>query len=368
MQTSWLIAACLGLFACGDAAKNATDDDNGPVTGQTAGDNGGAANGGGDSGFQDGDPVDLDGDGQKDDGVAVDEDGDGKVDGVDTDGDGKVDAALPGGSTSSNTGGGNGGSGGAATGGAGSSSAGEDAAVDEPLSCDGVGICDDNFKDTCDAMPDTCPTTQASGIDEPTWDCTGEPPANVYAYATFADGTTVAGANLAPGACVVFFEGAKDLFYAKWFKFGPKTFSQDCTEYDGCICPSSGGVFGNNWDRRLYAFTWDGNESCAKIALIDHDMNAAGGSTNDQAVSNDCRKYLYALHGDGAVAAIAPDGQPAFDLPFSYVAGSLPALKRRLTDFPKVEVSCVEVKGPGVAGARLMASDVKTNAGFKQKK
>ncbi len=362
MQTSWVIAACLGLFACGGASKSGTGDNNG----ENAGDNGGAANGGASSGVNVGDPIDLDGDGQKDDGVAVDENGDGKVDGVDTDGDGKVDEPLPSGSGGGTTAGqGNGGttSGSGTTSGTGTTAGGDDAAVDGPLACDGVGVCDDNFKDTCDGNPDSCPTTQASGIDEPAWDCSGEPPANVYAYATFPDGTKTAGANLAPGACVVFFEGAKDLFYAKWFKFGAKTASSSCGTYEGCICPKN---IGQSYDRRLYAFTWTGDAKCAEVSLVDHGTNEAG-VKNEQPVSNACRKYLYALHGDGSLPVYINDGQPAFDLPFSYVAGSLPALKLRLTDFPKIEVSCVEVKGVPIPKAQLMVSDVKTNAGFKKK-
>jgi len=359
IKTSCLVAACLGVVACGDTAASGTNDTGGATAGDATGATAGAPNGGqNNTSIKPGDPVDLDGDGAKDDGVAVDENMDGIADGVDTNGDGKADKPLPG-----STGGTNGGTTNGATN-TGGASPSDDASTEPGLMCDGVGVCNDRFMDVCDGDPDTCPATQTSTIDVPEWDCSGTPPSNVYAYATFANGTSVAGANLAAGACVVFFEGAKDLFYAKWFKFGPKTVTNDCTAYDGCICPSAAG---DNWDRRLYAFTWDGSSDCPGIVLVDHG-NAAGGSNNEQAVSNECRKYLYALHGDGGVSIIAPDGQPAFDLPFSYVAGSLPALKLRLEKFPKIEVSCLEVMGPGVPASQLLVSDVQVNQGFAAKK
>jgi hypothetical protein len=164
---------------------------------------------------------------------------------------------------------------------------------------------------------------------------------------------------------VVFFEGAKDLFYAKWFKFGPATVSDSCTKYEGCICPK-GSFASQSYDRRLYAFTWDGSASCPQISITDH----AGGSdvemTLNQPVSNECRKYLYALHTSGDTNIY--DGQGAYDLPFSYVAGSFEALKARLTAFPKVEVACVDVQTAGaLPWAQLMASDVQINSAFAKK-
>lgn len=361
IKTSCLVAAWLGVVACGDTAASGTNDTGGGTSGNATGATAGTPNGGqNNTSIKPGDLVDLDGDGAKDDGVAVDENMDGIADGVDTNGDGKADKPLPGATGGTNGGGTNG------TTNTGGSSSTDDASTEPGLMCDGVGVCDDNFMDTCDADPDKCPATQTASIDVPEWDCSGNPPSNVYAYAKFPDGTTVPGANLAPGACVAFFEGAKDLFYVKWFGIGPKTSEASCTEYDGCVCPQAAG---NNWDRRLYAFTWNGDANCEDIVLIDHDMNAAGGNNNAQAVSNECRKYLYAMHGDGDPnPIIAWDGKPAFDLPFSYVAGSLAEAKRRLKDFPKIEVTCVEVMGPGVPKAQLMVQDVQINTNFVAEK
>ncbi len=351
IKTSCAIAACLGLVACGDGAKSGTKDSPGNGSGATAGAPTGGQN---NTDIKPGDFVDLDGDGTKDDGVAIDENMDGVADGVDTNGDGKVDKPLPGGSDGGTTGGGT--TGGGTTGGT------------PAPTCDGVGVCDDNFSDTCDADPDSCPTTQASGIDEPSWDCAGTPPANVYAYATFPDGTSVKGVNLAKGACVVFFEGAKDLFYAKWFRFAPANVTDACSKYEGCICPK-GTFLNQSFDRRLYAFTWDGDAACDEILIIDH-KDGDPETTLNQPVSNDCRKYLYALHSEGDNGTWAPnDGQGAYELPFSYVAGSLGDLKLRLETFPKVEVACVAVQtGGSLPWAQLMVSDVQLNKSYVAKK
>ena len=192
-------------------------------------------------------------------------------------------------------------------------------------------ICADHTDDNCDPSDDDddCPESRPAGLDIPQWDCvTGDPPANVRAWAHFPDG----GGFFMDGACVMLFEGIEGEFYVRWQGLAPsaaKAAAGDCSSYEGCICPGS-----PPWDRRLYAFMLRGSVAdCDDIEIRDH----AG---NDQSVSNHCRKYLYALHTDGDLPFFAPDGQPAFDLPFSYVSGDEQSFRRRLELFPTVEIAC----------------------------
>ena len=192
-------------------------------------------------------------------------------------------------------------------------------------------ICGDHFDDNCVAGDDDagCPQSQPAGITVPTWDCvTGAPPASVVAWARFGDGPPY----FDEGACAVFFEGLPGELYVTWtglVRHSSRHDRGDCGTYEGCVCPSD-----PPYDRRLYAFTLAGApEDCEALGIRDH----AG---NDQPVSNACRRYLYALHGAGDTPFYARDGQPEFDLPFSYVSGDRAALLQRLTAFPTVEVAC----------------------------
>ncbi len=215
-------------------------------------------------------------------------------------------------------------------------------------------ICGDHYDDNCDASDDgeACPTTMAADIDVPDWDCvSGEAPANVYAHAHFPSGDGF----FVDGACAIFFEGTEDLFYVKWQNLSPAEGKTDCDTYNGCVCPSS-----PSYDRRLYALTSTGEADCATLAITDH----AG---NDQPVSNECRKYLYALHGSGELPFFAPDGQPPFDLPFSHVATSLETLQARLELFPMVEVACIEtLPHANLTYETLMEQAVVRNDGFQK--
>ncbi len=179
---------------------------------------------------------------------------------------------------------------------------------------DAEGICGDWVDDDCDGSDEACPTSQPT-VEVPEWDCTGEAPSSVYAWARFESG----GGFFQDGGCFFFFEGAPGEFYVKR---NVERVNQDpgCETRNGCVCPSL-----NNrpsYDRRMYAFTSRPDfESCPEISIRDH----AG---EEQPVSNECRKYLYQMHG--------------YDIPYSFIAGSEQSLRQRLEAFDTVEIACVE--------------------------
>lgn len=201
-------------------------------------------------------------------------------------------------------------------------------------------ICNDHFDDNCDNnSSETCPTTQTAGVNVPNWDCSGTPPNNVYAWAVFTDGQ----GYYQNGGCFVFFEGLRDEFYVK-HNLARVSQAASCEQINGCVCPSL-----NNWpsyDRRLYAFTLAGNDpaACEEIVIQDNGNMA-------QAVSNGCRKYLYQLH--------------YYDIPYSYLAGSLAEIQRRIQLFPTLEVSCVrDAPHANLPYQNLLSTSIQLNPGF----
>ena len=199
------------------------------------------------------------------------------------------------------------------------------------------GICGDSVDDDCDGADEDCPTSQPS-ITAPDWDCTGEPPSNVVAWARFDEG----GGFFQDGGCFIFFEGLEGEFYTAR-RIERANTDPSCESRNGCTCPSL-----NGWpayDRRMYAFTLLGGvEECPQISIRDH-----GGE--DQVVSNACRKYLYQMH--------------AYDIPFSFVAHGLDVLQRRLALFPRVEIACVEdAPHRNLPFQSLLTAPIETNPGF----
>lgn len=202
-------------------------------------------------------------------------------------------------------------------------------------------ICGDNVDDDCDEVDGTCPTTNSADLDTPAWDCvTGSPPNNVYAWALFASGGTYFEDN----GCFVLYEGLVDEFYVSRVNLNRRNPPANCnTSINGCTCPSL-----DNWpsyDRRLYAFTRLASEPCAELRIIDH-----GGES--QPVSNDCRKYLYQLH--------------YYDIPYTYVGGSLEVAERRVALFPQVEIACASEQYPQLPFASLLTTDWQRNSGFQK--
>lgn len=203
------------------------------------------------------------------------------------------------------------------------------------------GICGDNVDDSCDGMDEACPTTMPAATQAPAWDCVmGEPPSNVVAWARFEDGKSF----FKPNGCFVFFEGARNSFFVTRVNLNPA--KDDCPHSDGCVCPSLGGW--PSYDRRLYALTLSGDAAdCEQLAIRDH----AG---EDQPVSNTCRKYLYQLH--------------KYDIPFSYIAGSLEGLNKRLDHWSTVEIACLhDAPHRNLPFATLLTAPIQRNAGFVKK-
>ncbi len=204
-------------------------------------------------------------------------------------------------------------------------------------------ICNDYYDDNCDDVDEACPTTNEAMLDVPAWDCLGSSiPSNVYAYALFADG----GTYFHPNGCFVFFEGLPNEFYVQRLSFTPVSTDASCTQINGCVCPSS-----PSYDRRMYAVTKsDVVDPCTQLSIIDH-----GGET--QPVSTDCRKFLYQMHW--------PTMPPP---PYSYVAGSLEALDRRITLYPIVEIVCANNPPNGfLPFASLLSTPIQKNPGFAKK-
>ncbi len=208
----------------------------------------------------------------------------------------------------------------------------------DPLQFQGSeGVCNDFVDDDCDGVDEVCPESRPDQVAVPNWDCNGDAPESVFAWARFADG----GGFLKDGACFVYFEGAKDVFYST--RVGVEG-AEDCSNPNGCICPGGGST---GYDQRLYAFNLSGTPgACDEIAHT----NSQG---MDQAASNSCRKYLYQLH--------------QFDIAYSHVATTTEALERRLTAFPTVEVACVADLTFSFPFSSLLTAEVQLNSGFVKK-
>lgn len=205
-------------------------------------------------------------------------------------------------------------------------------------------VCGDYVDDDCDEADEACPTTQTAGLELPNWDCVSGPaPANVYAYALFSDG----GSYYQPNGCFVFFEGLRNEFYVQRVNLNRVNQAAACAQLNGCVCPSDGGW--PSYDRRLFAWTLAGApESCPEIRVIDH-----GGET--QPVSNDCRKYLYQLHWPGR------------EIPYSFVAGSLESIERRVDVFPTVEIACASEQYPQLPFRTLLTAQIQKSSSFVKK-
>ena len=199
-----------------------------------------------------------------------------------------------------------------------------DCADDDPLQHAGAdGVCGDWVDDDCDGEDEACPDSMPNQMNVPDWDCTGDPPENVYAWARFEDGN----GYFKAGGCFVFFEGTPDVFYAQRVNIERAV---DCPagndSLNGCTCPTTGQF--PAYDRRMYAFTRRGDTpDCPDITLDDKKIDG-GQRWETQPVSNQCRKYLYQMH--------------YYDIPYSHIAMSLESLERRLTEFNVVEISCLE--------------------------
>jgi hypothetical protein len=203
----------------------------------------------------------------------------------------------------------------------------------DPLQFSGSeGVCNDFVDDDCDGDDEVCPESRPDQVTVPDWDCTGDPPESVYAWARFEDG----GDLLEDGACFVYFEGGKDVFYSTRSGVAP---ANGCAGRD-CVCPGG-------YDQRLYAFNISGApDACDDIVH----SNSQG---MDQAVSNDCRKYLYQLY--------------EFDNAYSHVATTTAALDLRLASFPTVEVACVGDSTFGFPFSSLLTAEVELNPDFVKK-
>ena len=131
----------------------------------------------------------------------------------------------------------------------------------DPLQFQGSeGVCNDFVDDDCDGVDEVCPESRPYQVTVPDWDCTGDPPESVYAWARFDDG----GDYFAPGGCFVFFEGGKDVFYSTRVDLER---AEPCPDNRyGCTCPSLGQA--PSFDRRLYAFTLAGAATeCEQVEL-----------------------------------------------------------------------------------------------------
>jgi hypothetical protein len=204
-------------------------------------------------------------------------------------------------------------------------------------------ICNDYYDDDCDSMDEACPTTNQAAIEVPQWDCISDPiPNNVYAYALFADGATYFQAN----GCFVFFEGLANEFYVQRVNLNRVSTAASCTQVSGCTCPSS-----PSYDRRMYAMTKSETvDPCTELSIVDH-----GGEM--QAVSNDCRKFLYQLH--------YPASPPP---PYSFIAGSLEAMERRIALYPTAEIVCAANPPNGfLPFVQLLSTTIEKNTGFVKK-
>lgn len=218
-----------------------------------------------------------------------------------------------------------------------------DCSEGDPLAYpDAEGVCNDNVDDDCDGEDEACPASQPDEMSVPAWDCTGDAPENVYAWARFDDGMGYFKDN----GCFVFFEGKKDIFYVQR-NVERASSDSSCDTINGCTCPSLNGW--PSYDRRMYAFTRldvDASE-CEEVSIRDH-----GGE--DQPVSNGCRKYLYQMHH--------------YDIPYSYIASSLEGVRQRIELFSKVEIACVEdAPHANLPYQTLVETDIVLNPDFQKK-
>ncbi|MBI2379061.1 MAG: hypothetical protein HYV07_34015 [Deltaproteobacteria bacterium] len=208
------------------------------------------------------------------------------------------------------------------------------------------GVCGDFVADDCANADAPCPTTQTASLDVPNWDCTGAPPSNVYAYARFASGQ----GHYQDGGCFIFFEGQRNEFYAK-HTLVPSNQDASCFgRYGGCICPSS-----PSYDKRIMAYTLRGTvAACPETRIVDHG-GVSSAEAFDQPTSNECRKYLYAMHS-------------YFMIPASFVASTVEHLERRITSFPTVEIACAaNPPNTNLRFASLLTAPIEKNPGFVKK-
>ena len=185
-------------------------------------------------------------------------------------------------------------------------------------------ICGDWVDDDCADGDAACPQT-APAVAAPDWDCQGEPPNNVYAWARFGDG----GRAFRDGACFLFFQAESGAFFAS-----PRGFVME----RGRVCSS--------FDERLYAFTRAVGE-CPNLLI-------AADFSNDpelamQPVSSHCRKFLYAMTRGGQ---------------FSYLTRDVDAMSRRLDLFPTLELACVGYRGWPYGWEDVLSTAVQRNQGF----
>jgi hypothetical protein len=203
------------------------------------------------------------------------------------------------------------------------------------------GVCNDYVDDNCDASDETCPTTQSVGLDIPSWDCTGTPPTNVYAWARFDDG----GGYYQNGGCFLFFEGLADEFYVQHTMVRASS-DPSCTQINGCVCPSLNGW--PSYDRRIYAYTTDLDLMPCEETYLNDNGNMV------QPVSNDCRRYLYQMH--------------FYDIPYNYVSGDVSTLERRLSVYETLEVACIQDRPhANLPYQQLLTTNIERNPGFVKK-
>ena len=216
----------------------------------------------------------------------------------------------------------------------------------DPLRYPGAeGICGDRVDDDCQGGDEACPESRNAPPRVPAWDCTGDPPSSVYAFARFDNG----GGYFRDGGCFFFFEGLPGEFYVKRVLERTNE-SPSCLLTSGCTCPSL-----NGWpayDRRMYAFTLDGAvDDCPDIWLRDH-----GTIDADLMVSNACRKYLLQLH------LPTPPG-PA---EIGFITGNIENLRQRLRLYPRVEVACVQDRPhANLPYQSLLVTDIVFNENFE---
>lgn len=226
-----------------------------------------------------------------------------------------------------------------------------DCADNDPLQHEGApGVCGDWVDDNCDGMDESCPSSMPGQMNIPAWDCTGEPPSNVYAWARFEEGN----GYFKPGGCFVFFEGNQNVFYVQRVGIERETPCPGGNDsLDGCTCPSTQQF--PAYDRRMYAFTRRGDTpDCPKIILDDRKL-ADGSRWETQPVSNECRKYLLQMH--------------YYDLDYSHVATGVEQLEKRLSEFDVVEVVCLEDKLFGelsLPHTDLMSTTLVKNESFEK--
>lgn len=222
---------------------------------------------------------------------------------------------------------------------------GGDCGPEDPLRYPGAeGICGDRVDDDCEGGDEACPESR-DALADPDWDCSGDPPSSVYAYARFDDG----GGYFQDAGCFYFFEGVPGEFYVKR-NLRRANNSPSCTQFSGCTCPSLNGW--PSYDKRMYAFTLQGEvDACPDIWLQDHAREDAL-----LMVSNACRKYLLQLH--------LPSPQVPAEIGF--ITGNIDNLRQRLELYPRVEVACVQDRPHrNLPYQSLLVGDIVLNENFQ---